>query len=89
MVTVSYLIPYQYLLQNVTDITKCDIYYITKCDHRLLQNVSSVLLQNELVLLQNATAITKYDDIIRKWDTYYKIRRLLQNASVHNLITIF
>ena len=89
MVTVSYLIPYQYLLQNVTDITKCDIYCITKCDHRLLQNVSSVLLQNELVLLQNATAITKYDDIIRKWDTYYKIRRLLQNASVHNLIMIF
>ena len=89
MVTVSYLIPYQYLLQNVTDITKCDIYYITKCDHRLLQMVSRVLLQNELVLLQNATAITKYDDIIRKWDTYYKILRLLQNASVHNLITIF
>ena len=32
-VTVSYLICYDSLLQNVTDIiTKCDSYFITKCD---------------------------------------------------------
>ena len=40
-VTVSYLIHYDRLLQNATDIiTKCDSYFIKKCDRRLLQNVS-------------------------------------------------
>ena len=45
-VTVSYLIPYDTLLQNAADITKCD----------------RGLLQNSLgFLLQNATVITKCD----------------------------
>ena len=45
----SYLIHYDTLLQNVTDIiTKC-----TKCDKGLLQNAIGFLLQNATVLLQN------------------------------------
>ena len=40
---VSYLIHYDSLLQNVTDvITKCDSYFITKCDISLLQNATEV-----------------------------------------------
>ena len=61
MVLVSYLVDYDTLLQNVTNIiTKCDIYFITKCDKSLLQNMSGFLLQNASfitkcnVLLQNA-----------------------------------
>ena len=42
---VSYLIHYGTLLQNATDvITKCDSYFITKCDKSLLQNVLVFLL---------------------------------------------
>ena len=45
-VTVSYLIPYDTLLQNAADITKCD----------------RVLVQSSLGFsLQNATVITKCD----------------------------
>ena len=40
-ITVSYLIPYDNLLQNATNIiTKCNSYFITKCDTNLLQNAS-------------------------------------------------
>ena len=55
------------LLQNATNIiTKCDSYFITKCDRSLLENAT--------VLLQNAT-------VIAKCDVYYKLRQLLQNAT--------
>ena len=83
-VSVSYLIRYDSLLQNATDIiTKCDSYFITKCDRSLLQNASGFLLQNGTgfllqngtVLLQNATVITNCDDFITKCDTYYKMRQ--------------
>ena len=60
-VTVSYLIRYDSLLQNVTDITKCDSYFITKCDRSFLKNASGFLLQN-------ATVITKCA-------IYYKLRQ--------------
>ena len=44
-VTISDLIRYDRLLQNATDvITKCDSYFITKCDRSLLQNASGFLL---------------------------------------------
>ena len=66
-VTVSYLIHYDTLLQNATDIiTKCDSYFITKCERSLLQKASSFLLQNTTVLLQNATVVTNCDDFITK-----------------------
>ena len=71
-VTVSYLIHYDSLIQNATDV-------ITKCGRSLLQNASRFLLHyNDFnakcdsyyklataILLQNATVITKCD-------VYYK-----------------
>ena len=61
---VSCLIHYETLLQNATDIiTKCDSYFITKCDRSLLQIA--------MILLQNATVITKCD-------IYYKLRQYKQ-----------
>ena len=61
-VTVSYLIHYDSLLQNATDInTKCDSYFITKCDRSLFENSPGFLLQN-------ATVITK--SVV-----YYKLLR--------------
>ena len=60
MVVVSYLVHYDTLLQDRTNIiTKSDSHFITKCDKSLLQNVSGFLLQNATVLLQTATVITK------------------------------
>ena len=51
-VTVSYLIHFDSLLQNATDnITKCDSYFIKKCEN--YKNV-----------LQNATVITNCDNFI-------------------------
>ena len=42
---VSHLVHYDILLQNGTNIiTKCDSYFITKCDRSLLKNVSGFLL---------------------------------------------
>ena len=39
VVAVSYLVHYDTLLQNATNIiTKCDGYFIAKCDKSLLQN---------------------------------------------------
>ena len=37
------------------------------------------------VLLQSATGITKCDNFITKYDRYYKVRRLLQSATVHTV----
>ena len=67
------MIHYNNLLQNATDITKCDSYFITKYDGTLLQYASGFLLQNATVLLQNATAIIKCEDFITKCDVYYKL----------------
>ena len=79
-VTVSYLIRYDSLLQNVTDIiAKCDSYFITKCNRNLLQNGSCFLLQNATVLLLNATVNTNCNDSVTKCDSYYKMRRFITN----------
>ena len=60
MVVVSYLVHYDTLLQNATDIiTKWDSYFITNCSKSLLQNSSEFFLQNVIVSLQFATVITK------------------------------
>ena len=74
-VTVSYLIRYDRLLQNETDIIiKCDSYFIAKYNRSLLQNAAGFyykmrqLLQISTILLQNATVITKCD-------VYYKLRQ--------------
>ena len=73
-VTIPYLIHYDSLLQNATDITaKGDSYFITKCDRRLLQNATGFLSQIRAVstkcgdfiinaaVMKNVTVITKYD----------------------------
>ena len=85
IVTVSYLIHYDSLLQNATDvITKCGSYFITKCDRSLLQNASGslIVLLSSTVLLENTTVITNCDNFIIKCYSYYMMRRLLQIATV-------
>ena len=53
---VSYLIHYNTLLQNATDIiTICNSYFITVRGRSLLQIASGFLSQNVTVLLQNTT----------------------------------
>ena len=56
----------------------------------LLQNATNVyfLLQNATVLLHNATVITNYRNFIAKGDICYKIRRLLQIATVQTVWVI-
>ena len=44
--------------------------------------MSAFLLQNAIVLLQSVTVFTNYDDFITKYESYYKMRRLLQIATV-------
>ena len=57
---------------------------MTKCERSLLQNMSGFLLQNAAILLQNIGIIRKYDQFITRRESCWKIRRLLQNASVCN-----
>ena len=60
-VTVSYLICYDSLLQNATDIiTKCDGYFTAKCDRILFTKCARFF-------------ITKYDSFITKCKCYYKL----------------
>ena len=66
-VTVSYLIHYDSLLQNATDIiTKCDSYFITKCVRFFITKYDSF--------------ITKCNSNYKLRQFYYKMRQLLQNA---------
>ena len=65
-------------------ITKCNSYFVTKCERSLLQNASGFLLQNSTVLLQNATFITKRNNFITKCDSYYKMQGLLKIATVQS-----
>ena len=60
-------------------ITKCDNYFITKCDRKLLQN-------DLIFLLQNARVNTKCGNTITTCDSYYKMWRLLQIVTVNNEI---
>ena len=58
------------------------VYY--KMRQILLQNATAILLENASgFLLQNATIITNCDDFITTCDSCYKMRSLLQIASVH------
>ena len=61
VIFISYLVHYYTLLQNATDgFTKCDSFFIKKCEMRM-QNASGFLLQNATVSLQIATVITRFD----------------------------
>ena len=56
------------------------VYY--KTQHILLQNATAVLLQN-------TTVITNCDNFITECDSYYKMRRLSQIATVHHVHVIY
>ena len=47
------------------------LYY--KMRQKLLQNVTTILLQNAIVLLQNVRVIANCDDVITNCDSYYKM----------------
>ena len=65
----------QLLLQSAT------AFFITNCDGLLSQSATAFLLQS-------ATGITKCDNFITKCDRYYKVRRLLQSATVQKYKSI-
>ena len=69
------MINYDTLLQNATDITKCDSYFIIKYDRNLLKNPSGFLLEN-------ATVITK-SDVYYKLLQYTLLLLMLLNALFH------
>ena len=76
------------LLQSATSvITKCDSFFLLQsamvCYYKVRQLFYYKVRQ---VLLQSATGITKCDNFITKCDRYYKVRLLLQSATVHGLI---
>ena len=81
MVLILYLVHYDTLLQNVTAIF---LQNSTKVYYKMYQ-VS--LLQNATVLWQYTTIVTKCIDFITKCDSFYKLRRLLQNGSVQSSIS--
>ena len=82
-VAVPYLIHCDSLLKNAIDIvTKCDSYFITKCDRSLSQNVSGFLLQIATVLLQNATNITNCDVCYKLWQCNKLYNTFLISSSV-------
>ena len=58
-------------------ITKCDKYYYKVRQLLLLQSATAFLLQS------TTSVITKYDRHYKVWQFYYKVRRLLQSATVH------
>ena len=64
----SYLVHFGSLLQNTTK-----VYYEMR---------QVFLLKSRTILLQNATVIRKFVDFITKYGSRYKMRRLLQNASL-------
>ena len=67
----------QVLLQSAT------AFFITKYDGLLLQSATAFFYYKvRQGLLQSASGITKWDNFIAKCDRYYKVRRLLQSATV-------
>ena len=62
------MVHYDTLWQKATDfIKKCDSYFITICENNLFKKASCFLLQYP-------TALINWDDIITKYDSYYKMR---------------
>ena len=71
-IMVSYLIHYDSLLQNATDIIrKCDSCFIIKCDKKFITKSVGFF-------------IIKRKSFFTKCHSYYKMRRLLQIATVHS-----
>ena len=61
---------WQVLLQSATAI------FITKCDGLLLQSATAFLLQSA------TSIITKCDRYYKVWQFYYKVRHVLQSATI-------
>ena len=62
---------------------------LVHCDNLLHYYTTVIFLQNiSGVLLQNTTVITKCIDFISRCESYYKMRRILQNASVHKVYLV-
>ena len=60
--TASYLTRYDSLFQNATDIiTKCDNYFVTKCNRSLLQSASGFSLQNAMQFYQKMQQLLQID----------------------------
>ena len=60
----------QVLLQSAT------AFFITKCDGLLLQSATAFLLQSA------TSVITKCDRYYKVWQFYYKVRQVLQSATI-------
>ena len=56
---------------------------ITNCDKSLLQITAANLLQITTILSQITTAITNCDKVITNYDSYYKLRQLLETTTEH------
>ena len=67
----------------ILDVNSITVSYLIHYDS-LLQNASGFSLQNATVLLQNVTVTTNCNSFITKCDSYYKMRRLLQTATVQS-----
>ena len=64
----------QVLLQSAT------AFFTTKCDGLLLQSATAFLLQSA------TSVVTKCDRYYKVRQFYYKVRRLLQSATVHDAL---
>ena len=80
MVVGSYLVHYDALLQNATD--------IIRKRHKILLQIASTFHYKMRILLQNAAVDTKFEKVFTKCEKYYKMRRLLQNKSVQTSIQV-
>ena len=58
----------------MTDInTKCDSYFIPKCNRNLLQNVLGFSLQMQQVYYKIEQLLPKFEDLITRCDSYYRM----------------
>ena len=57
-------------------ITSATAFFITKCDGLLLQSATAFLLQSAL------SVITKCDRYYKVWQFHYKVRQVLQSATI-------
>ena len=61
------------LLQDATDIVrKFAIYFITKCDRKIIQNAFGFLLQSATILLQNETVLQNVTVNIKSIEIFIK-----------------
>ena len=70
----------------ILDVNSVTVSYLIHYDS-LLQNATYYYKMRQLFYYKmRQKFITKCDDFITKYDSYYKMRRLLQIATVHSMI---